>query len=202
MSEQEMESCFHCGGVGMHYDDCSWPSRPFSESYNPEKDALATIAALEAALTDAERKLAAWHEAMTDVSVVNWTLAEDNAEDLHKQLLAVIAQNVQEQLDPVVSEQAKKLQDAERERDEAQSIAIHAATECDVAHDEIMRLGRALQDAEAALTVAREALERVMHSCHGYGGVAVHSSPCAIARAALAQLRQPATASSEVIPNA
>jgi len=38
--ELELETCFHCGGVGMHYDDCKWPTRPFSESYNPEADAL------------------------------------------------------------------------------------------------------------------------------------------------------------------
>lgn len=54
-------------------------------------------------------KLARWESAMTDVSVVNWTLSEENAEDLHLQLMAVIAQTVQEAIDPVVSEQAALL---------------------------------------------------------------------------------------------
>lgn len=56
-----------------------------------------------------EARLAAWEAAMTDVSVINWTLNEDNKEDLHKQLMAVIAETVQEALDPVVSEQAARL---------------------------------------------------------------------------------------------
>ncbi len=79
-----------------------------------EAKVLDYLNALEASNHAAAARLGAWEAAMTDVSVINWTLSEDNAEDLHKQLVAVIAMTVQESLDPLVSEQAHKLVVAEQ----------------------------------------------------------------------------------------
>lgn len=84
-----------------------------------------TIAALEAQVADLKAQLAAWHEAMTDVSVITWTLSEENADDLQKQLRAVIAQTIREITNPVVSEQAAQLAAAtERETALAEGLLL------------------------------------------------------------------------------
>ena len=82
-------------------------------------------------------KLKRWEEAMTDVSVVNWTLAEDNAKDLHKQLMAVIAETVQIQLDPVVSKQAAKLRQTSEQLTEALFQRDSAWKEHRTVHDKL-----------------------------------------------------------------
>ncbi len=74
-------------------------------------------------------KLARWEEVMTDISVVNGTLNEENKDDLAKQLQAVIAQTIQEQLDPVVSEQTVLLRVAV-EAAEASTDWIKEHAEC------------------------------------------------------------------------
>ncbi len=120
----------------------------------------------------AAARLVAWEAAMTDVSVINWTLSEDNAEDLHKQLAAVIAMTVQEQLDPLVSEQAHKLAVAEQA--------------LEVAHDWIDEQNNILAGDDLGCVVCNQ---------RGYDGNGLkHTDDCVLirARVALATLRAPA----------
>lgn len=112
-----------------------------------EERASAIVEAFSAAA-----KLRRWEAAMTDVSVINWTLSEDNAEDLHKQLIAVIAENVKEQLDPTVSEQAAKLRQATDDLILWQNLRPGW---------DIAEVDKALQEGEAAHNLWRQAEERI-----------------------------------------
>lgn len=105
------------------------------------------VFALEGALREAQ----VWREIIEDIAVVNWAFKGDG--DARKEIHGIVAQVIREQLDPVISEQAAKLREAEAKVAGAQSLLLKVQKlmtdgEWSITDDRFMRshLARWLRD--------------------------------------------------------